>query len=226
MEMPRKEMLRGEASTASVYSESTRLGVKGDPGASMAVIIVVDSAYIGGHSYIAFEWFERVRDAVVRRHQIFHLEGKERRDPLTERLWRAIGYGSRPGRMAPVAPQDPAPVEGLGAVTVVDSDPEYFKTRATRSHYRVWIVSYANGEAGHEYARRQVGPVNFSLIPMWRSTYNCAQMAGEIARRAGVPNPFGWFGTILPSWNLWVQMGTRAIGGRPRPPAAPSAHED
>jgi hypothetical protein len=178
MEMPRRD-----AATRSVYDQRQELGTEGSA-QRMAVVLVVDDAYIGGHSYVAFEWFEQVprRHEIVRRHKVFHLEGKERRNTRWEQAKRAIGFGSAAGQLAQITPRD-----ATMSVTELDSDPQYFHQRVTRSHYQPWYVKYSQGADACRYALSRVGAVPFSLVPMYPTTYNCAQMAAEIAARAGVP---------------------------------------
>lgn len=211
------EMPQLHAPTFSVYDRSQQLDVKGSQNARMAVVLVVDNAYVGGHSYIAFEWFEQVADRqeIVRRHKVFHLEGKERRNTPWERALRAIGYGSAPGQFAQITARD-----ATMSVTELDSDPQYFYERATRSYYLPWFVDYERGLGAYNYARSRLGNVPFSLIPMYPSTYNCAQLAGEIASRAGVP-AFSYIGQVLPSWAVYLQHNAQPVGRERRAVGGP-----
>lgn len=216
MEEPRPE----DAGTQSIYVQGQQLGAPGQEPRRMAVVLVVDNATaVGGHTYVAFEWFDRVGAGdnirLVRRHKVLHLEGKEARSSVWEKAKRTVGYGTEQGRMSAILPKAP---EGEAlTVSELDSDPMYFRTRALRSQYQTWVVDFAAGKSALDYGLSKLGnPVPFSLAPMWPSTYNCAQLAAEIASRAGVP-AFSYVGQYFPSWALYLSGG-RPIGGeRPAP---------
>jgi hypothetical protein len=216
MERPRPE----DAGTQSIYAKDQELGAPGQEAQRMAVVLVVDNATtVGGHTYIAFEWFERVgaeeNSQLVRRHKVLHFEGKEARSSLWEKAKRTVGYGSAPGQMSAILPK--APDGETLTVQQLDSDPMYFRTRALRSQYQTWVVDYASGQSALTYGLSKLGnPVPFSLAPMWPSTYNCAQLAAEIAGRAGVP-AFSYVGQVLPSWALYLSGGQPIGGERPAP---------
>jgi hypothetical protein len=215
MEEPRAE----DAGTLSVYKTDEQLGAPGHDPHRMAVVLVVDnSAGLGGHTYLAFEWFDRIgadqNSRLVRRHKVLHLEGKEARSSMWEKAKRTVGYGSAPGQMSAILPK--APEGEVLTVNELDSDPLYFRTRALRSQYQTWVVDYATGKSALDYGLSKLGAaVPFSLAPMWPSTYNCAQLAAEIAGRAGVP-AFSYVGQIMPSWALYM-AGAQPIGNERQP---------
>jgi hypothetical protein len=216
MEEPRRD----DSGTQSLYAHGQNLGAPGEDAQRMAVVLVVDNATtVGGHTYIAFEWFDRVgpeqNRRLVRRHKVLHLEGKEARSSLWEKAKRTVGYGSAPGQMSAILPK--APEGETLTVSELDSDPLYFRTRALRSQYQAWVVDFVSGQSALNYGLSKLGnPVPFSLAPMWPSTYNCAQLAAEIAGRAGVP-AFSYLGQVLPSWALYLSGGQPIGGERPRP---------